>query len=173
MNVISIVLIENLFFFIGIKGCKPIQGAYKNLLLYLGIISIQVLSYPLTLNIFRYIFAIIGFQILMMLIYKDNCKVYDIFMISFFMLEKLAMEYLIFGILLHGKVTNISMILVFTLLIVIQFILTSIHCNLYNLMVRLWNDANKFYYRYIMIIMMNGFIIFIIHNLIKIKEVIK
>lgn len=165
------ILIENLFFYIGIKNCKPLQGTRSNILLYLGILLIVYLTAPISLNVFRFVISIVLFQFLLMLIYRKTYRIYDVFLIVFNMLIKLIIEYFIFGLAFNGTANTISVCIVFSLMNILQTCLKPMYFSLYKLMKVVWSDKNKFYYRYILLIMTNGLMLFVIYSIIKVKEV--
>lgn len=165
-------ILENLYFYLGVVSIKPLNGKIKNLFLFVGIIAINYISIRFYLNIYRYIFSIALFYLLLFALYTKSTHIYDIFMISFYMLSKLIIEFTYFVIILRNKINDSNIFACFIVLIIFQIILKDLHVKLYKLIIHGWRSRHRFYVKYGSLVLLNGLILFIIYNIIRIKELI-
>lgn len=172
---IFILLIEALFFYIPLKEIKDIKTRKDKIKLYLLILLSNIISTMVFgTSIFRYIlcFIIIYFfiKILKLNYYKEN-TLYDFFIIPTLFLLKMIIEYIVFFAIFNLVNYTVFVIVLETFCILFAFIFKNKLKIIYNKIKESWNGTKKFYYRYLFLIVFNTIIIFLIYNLIKIKEV--
>lgn len=167
--VVFSIILEAIYFYIGYKSIKRIDGVFKNIFLLLGMQASTFLSSLLYLNIYRYIAYIFICCLVLYVSCGKDFKAHDIFMISIFMFEKFIFEYFYFFVFLNGNVKNNNIFICLFSLAAIQAILIKPHISLYGFIKSKWNSKYKFYYRYGLLILFNALILFTIHNIMKIK----
>lgn len=169
---ILVLLVEALYFYIPLKEIKHINFKRDKFKLYIGIFLSNIISTILFNNqIFRYTTYPILIYITIKIINKES-RVYDFFIISFLMGFKFVLEFLI-SIMLINKLDMLVIIFIFELTNILSvIILKNIIIKIYKLLCNKWNGYNTFYLRYILLIIFNLLIFFIIYNLIIIKEVL-
>lgn len=174
MNIIFnifILLVEALYFYIPLKEIKEIKSNKNKLLLYFGILSSNIISVLIFgSSIFRYILLFLFHFIIISLIQK-KMKFLDFYICPILFFIKIIIEFVIF-LLLFNKIDYI----LFTFILEIISILSTVifnkkYINLYKIIDNKWSSANKFYARYMILITFVSLILFLLFNLIKIKEV--
>ena len=163
-------LLEILYFYIILKEFNINKNKDK---LYLFIsIGILICLSGIILNgsIFRYLFLPLSFWITIKILNKSNSISY-LFTILIIFLFKFIIE--ISTIMLFNGINNILfMTFLFEIICLLFSIIISKYINYINKnILNLWNSSKSFYFRYLFLIVINIFILFIIYNLLKMKEV--
>ena len=167
---IIILLLETLYCYIILKEFD-ILGKKNKIILFVSILAIIMLS-GIVLNgsIFRYLFLPISFFIVIKLLNNRNSISF-----SCIILIALFIKYLIEFISVILLINNLD---IYTISFIFEFISITFSLlfakyvkNIKKIILKLWNSSKKFYIRYIFLICINIFILFIIHNLIQMKEV--
>lgn len=168
---IFILFIEALFFYIPLKEIKEIKNKKDKIKLYLLILFSNIISTLIfNTSIFRYILCFIIIYIFMKILkinnYKEN-TVYDFFIIPTLFLLKMIVEYIIFFAIFDLVNYTVFVIVLEIFSILFALILKSKLKKIYNKIRKSWNGTNKFYCRYLSLIIFNTIIIFLIYNLIQ------
>lgn len=168
---ILVMFIEVLFLAFPLYKIKEIVHLKEKIKLFCLIFVSNIIS-TLLLNssVFRYIMYIVLIYLSLRII-KVRTKYYDIFIIIILLLFKILLDFLIYLLLFNIVSYNIFLIIleIFTLLNI--YPITNIIKIIYNNMFKMWNSRQKFYFRYILLILFNTLIMLIIYTLLKIKEV--
>ena len=168
---ILVMCIEVLFLAFPLYKIKEIVHLKEKIKLFCLIFISNIIS-TLLLNssVFRYILYIVLIYLSLKLI-KIKTKYYDLFVIIILLLFKILLDSLVYILLFNSLKYSVFLIIleIFTLLNI--YPVTNIIKVIYNNMFELWNNRQKFYFRYILLILFNSLIILIIYNLLKIKEV--
>lgn len=168
---IIVMIIEVLFMSIPLLKIKDINFLKDKIKLFVLIFLSNIIS-TLFFNslIFRYIlYAILIF--LSLKIVSKCIKFSDLFIIVIQMIIKTFLDFIIYFMFFN----NLEYF--YFLLILEIFTILSIHptknfiFNIYNNTFTMWNGNLKFYFRYLLLVLSNTLIIFLIYNLLKIKEV--
>lgn len=172
---LAILIIETYFFYIPLKEIKEIQNKKDKVILFIGIFLANILS-TLIFNksIFRYILCFIIIYIFIKMFkldYIKNNTFYDFFVIPTLFLLKMILEFIIY--LIFFKFVNyiFFVIVLETTCICFINIFKKYYKKIYKLIQENWNNEKRFYCRYSILIAFNTIIMFLIYNLIKIKEV--
>lgn len=171
---IIILLVEAFYFYLPLCEIKQVYKKKYKHILYFGILLINIISVLIfKSSIFRYVFNIVLLYILLKFITKE-IHLFDLFFIIFVIGFKLLMEFIIVFPFIKFIDNYYILIISFMeiLSIIIIKLLKKFIKKLYNKITIDWNGRIRFYIRYLFIIISNFIIIFIIFNLIKIKEVL-
>lgn len=173
---IFIIFIEALYFYIPINKIKQNKNNKEKIILYLNLIFSDIVSFITFKNsIFRYVMYFMGIYFSTFAFNKDTGnknKLLDFFIAPILFFIKAIIEYIIY--LCIFKFVNYT---VFVLILELLCILFAI-CfknKIFNIYIKFknrWNDDKEFYSRYLILLIFNVFVIFLIYNLIKIKEVL-
>ena len=170
---IFILFIEALFFYIPIRHIKSINNLKDKIKLYIGIFLANIISTLIfNTSIFRYILYPILIFLTLKIINKNN-RVYDFFIITFLMALKFIIEFII-AMIFYNNLVNLYVIFVIvmqTICISAAILLRKVINKIYKFIIKQWDYNKRFYLRYFVLISFNLFILFLIHNLIQIKEV--
>ena len=166
-----IILIETLFFTIPLIIVKEIRDKKVIALLYVCILLSSVISgLILDKSIFKYFLLTLLIFISLKYICKcKNSSHYDIYIIIMEMLLKTAVEYCCAMTFFNLVSYNIFVILMEIISIIVIFLLSKYIYKFYNITIKKWKGRHKFYFRYILLLLLNTSIIFIIYNLILIQ----
>ena len=169
---IVIFLVETLYFSIPINKILKNENLKSKTLVYFKILIIDIISTTIfDKSIFRYLFSFI-IMYLAIFDFKISNKIYDFFIIPILFFIKAILEYLVY-VLIFNLVSYIIFVIILELISILFIIYFSkIFVNIYNRLEKSWNGKKQFYCRYTMLIVFVSFIIFLIYNLIKIKEVL-
>lgn len=166
---VFVLVIETLFFTIPLIKIKEVSSKKRILVIYVSIFIISVIcDILLDKSIFKYLLLAFLIFISLKIIIK-NTNYYDFFMIIIEMILKTIIEYLCMISFYRICTYNVFVILMeFVSLILIIFLNNFIN-KFYKITFKKWNGRHKFYFRYILLILFNSFIIFVIYNLILIR----
>lgn len=166
---ILILLLETIFCYIFL--IKVINNRHK-LLLFIGIgFSIVLTGLIFGNSIFRYFALPVLIYIILKLLYKET-SISAFFIITLILFYKFLVEFCV--VMLLYKIIDMNIIIfIFDFILIITAIILSKYVNKFNeIIFKLWNGVHEFYFRYLLLIAFNSFILFTIYNLIKIKEVL-
>lgn len=171
---IIVILVETLYFYIPIMEIKK----YKNnkIWVYCVLIIAERLSYFIFKDsIFRYLFYCSFIYLLIFAFEKDKenkNKLFDFFIVPILFFVKAIIEYITY--LIFFKYVNyiIFVSILETLCILFAILLKGKFFEIYLKIKENWNSNKEFYCRFLFLIIFNSFILFLIFNLIKIKEVL-
>lgn len=169
---VIITLVEALFLLIPLIKVKDIKSKNKILILYLGIfISIIVGSLLLDRSIFKYFAMPLLIFCIMKILIKDT-MFHDFFFVMTEFLFKIILEYICYLIFFNWLDYIYFVIIMEIICLVSVVILNKFISKIYNNIFNKWNSRHKFYIRYILLIIFNCFILFLIYNLLIMKEVL-
>ena len=171
-------MLELFIFFMEILFCYIILLQFnikdiKNKILLFIIILFTLLTGDIFLSssIFKHLYYVIAFLIGLRILNKDTKLVYSV-TITLIIFCKYIIEFLTVFMLLN-KVNFNFIVIIFGILSVIFSIFTSKYIkNINAKFIKLWDKNNCFSFRYLCLISLNLFVIFILYNLMLIKEVL-
>lgn len=164
-----ILIIETLFFIIPLIKIKEIKSKKKVLAIYFSIFIISIIcDILLDKSIFKYLFLALLIFVSLKIIVKDTVY-YDFFMIIIEMVLKTVIEYLCVICFYKIFSYNVFVILMELISLTLIILLNNFINKFYKITFKRWNGRHKFYFRYILLILFNSFIIFVIYNLILIR----
>lgn len=171
---IIVILIEALYFYIPIIKIKKYKR--KRIWVYLVLIIAERLSYFIFKDsVFRYLFYFSFIYLSIFAFEKDKQnknKLFDFFIVPILFFIKAIIEYITY-LIFFKYVNYISFVLILeTLCILFVLLLKRKFLNIYLKIKENWNSNKEFYCRFLFLIIFNSFILFLIFNLIKIKEVL-
>ena len=172
---IAILIVETYFFYIPLKEIKEIKNKKDKIILFIGIFLSNIISTIIfNTSIFRYILCFIIIYIFIKMFkldYIKNNTFYDFFVIPTLFLLKMILEFIIY--LIFFKFVNYIFFVIILETTCICFInlFKKYYKKIYKLIQENWNNEKSFYCRYTILVTFNTIIMFLIYNLIKIKEV--
>jgi len=166
-----ITLVESIFFISPLIIIKEIKSKKIILMLYLSIILISFsISSILGNSIFKYIAFPILIYIYLRFLIKET-SFYDFFVIIIEQILKTIIEYLCY-ITFFNSVDYIYFVIIMEIIsLLIIFLFSKFTLKFYKETIKKCNGDKKFYYRYVLIMLVNSLILFTIYNLILMKEV--
>lgn len=150
------VLLEALYLFICIKTIKGRLTIVKNIGLFIGIIITNLASGILHTSVFRYLLVLLLWFVVLRIIYQNRVRFYDVFALNCILAIKLTIEF-IFVVILSFSIMEVNVItaLIGGAIITLFAILSrTIFYKLYQLLIKLWDDGEAFYLRYILSILL-------------------
>ena len=178
MNIVNIILnimvllVEAFYFYLPINEILNNNNNKDKSLLYFKILTLNILSTIIfKSSIFRYICSFIIMYIFIFYFKKEN-KFLNFFIIPILFFIKSIIEFIVYKIFFN-LVEYYSFIIILeisSLLFIIFF--KNIFLKIYYKIKEFWNGRKEFYCRYFILLIFNFFIIFLIFNLLKIKEVL-
>lgn len=152
---------------------KKLDTNKNKLILYLGILLADIVSELIfKQGIFRFILYFIIIFFTLVLIKKKKIKFYDFFIAPIFLFIKAIIEYLLYLSIFDILKYEYFVIILEAVSILFVVLFNNVFINIYKKIKKLWTGKNKFYFRYTILIIFNTSILFILYNLIKIKEVL-
>lgn len=169
---ITILLLETLYCYIIFKEFDII-GKNKKMILFISILAIIVVSGLIfNTSIFRYLFLPISYWILIKILNTKN-KIYNFAIILTILFFKFIIEYIVM-LLLYNRINVVFINFIFEFISIIFALTISTKIkSIQNSISKLWNNSKAFYFRYTFLTLINVFILFLIYNLIKLKEVLQ
>lgn len=166
---IFILAIETLFFTLPLIIIKEIKDKVLIAIFYVSVLISSIVS-DLTLNhsIFKY-FLLAFLMHLSLRIVCDKVRFYDLFIIIMEMILKTIIEYICYLLIYNFVDYNIFVVAMEIISILIVFLLAKYFKKFYKNTNKKWKGRHKFYFRYILLILLNSYIIFLIYNLILIR----
>ena len=168
---IIVMIIEVLFISVPLMKIKEIYALKDKIKLFVLIFLSNIISTLFSnSSIFRYILYI--FLILLSLkIVSKNIKFRDLFIIVIEMIIKTLLDFIIYLMYFNNLQYFYFLLILEFFTILSIYPSTNFIFNIYNNIFKMWNGNLKFYFRYLLLVLSNTLIIFLIYNLLKIKEV--
>lgn len=165
----AIVMIEALFLTIPTTYIKKFN-LKKSIILYFLSLALLVIT-DITMNrmIYKYLSYIFVFYFYIIKLDKES-QFYDIFIMPFLMAIKLVTEFIIVMLLYNKLDMNIITIIFEAVNILTVIGLRGPICKFCNFIKDKWKSKHTFYTRYSILVSTIFLFIFIIYNLVKIKE---
>ena len=173
---ILVLLVEALFFYIPLKEIKQVKDFKNKIKLYAGIFLSNIISTLIFgASIFRYMLPFLIIYLIIRNLNKNNKTkntAYDFFIIPLLFFIKMIIEYITFFFIfkLVNYIIFVIILEIFSILFVVLF--KNLYIKVYNIIKDMWNNSSKFYCRYSILIIFNILILFLLYNLMKIKEVL-
>lgn len=164
-----VVMVEALFLTIPTTYIKKFDFK-KSVILYIWSLGLLVLT-DLTMNgiIYKYLSYVFIFYLYIMILDKKS-QFYDIFIMPFLMAIKLITEFCIV-MLLYERLDMSVITIIFEAVNILTVIgLRGPICKFCNFIKDKWKSEHTFYTRYTILVSVIFLFIFIIYNLVKIKE---
>lgn len=169
---IIVTFFESIFLLIPLINIKKIKSKKKILLLVFGIfISIILSSILFKKSIFKYLLMPSLIFTTLKSLEKNTCY-YDFFIIVLELLLKIIIEFICY-LIFFNLVNYIWFVIIMeTICLIIILLLNKFIPKIYNVTFKKWKGRKRFYFRYILLILFNSFIFFLIYNLLLIREVL-